>query len=208
MAIYRGPGGAGDATGDATNASALALAAADLAEGYADAASASAAAALASSEASINLVETLQADATTLSVGSSATASYDSGSTTITFGIPTGATGATGDAGPGVPTGGSTGQYLKKDSGTDFDTSWADVDALPSQTGNGGKYLTTDGIDPSWATLNTDANSTTKGLYEMSATISANYSVTSGNNAVSAGPITVDSGVTVTVPSGSVWTIV
>ena len=27
------------------------------------------------------------------------------------------------------------------------------IDGLPSQTGNGGKYLTTDGTDPSWATV-------------------------------------------------------
>jgi hypothetical protein len=45
-------------------------------------------------------------------------------------------------------------------------------------------------------------------LYEMANVISSNYSITSGNNALSAGPITVNSGVTVTVPSGSVWTIV
>jgi hypothetical protein len=51
-------------------------------------------------------------------------------------------------------------------------------------------------------------NVTTKGLYENAAVISANYTIGTGNNAMSAGPITVDSGVTVTVPSGSVWTIV
>lgn len=31
--------------------------------------------------------------------------------------------------------------------------SWADVDALPSQTGQSGKYLTTDGTTSSWATV-------------------------------------------------------
>ncbi len=35
---------------------------------------------------------------------------------------PTGSTGATG---PGVPTGGSSGQILKKNSSTNYDTSWA-----------------------------------------------------------------------------------
>jgi len=82
------------------------------------------------------------------------------------------------------------------------------IDALPSQTGNSGKYLTTDGSAASWAVLDTDANTTTKGLYEHAHTISANYSITSGNNAMSAGPVTVDTGYSVTVPSGSVWTIV
>ena len=82
------------------------------------------------------------------------------------------------------------------------------IDALPSQTGNADKYLTTDGTNASWADLDTDANTTTKGLYEHAHTISANYSITSGNNAMSAGPVTVDTGYSVTVPSGSVWTIV
>jgi hypothetical protein len=81
------------------------------------------------------------------------------------------------------------------------------VDALPSQTGNAGEYLTTDGTNASWATLNVDPNVTTKGLYEMANTISANYSITAGNNAVSTGPITINSGITVTVPSGSNWVV-
>jgi len=83
-----------------------------------------------------------------------------------------------------------------------------DVDALPSQTGESGNYLTTDGSTASWAALDTDANTTTKGLYEHAHTISANYTITSGNNAMSAGPVTIDTGYSVTVPSGSVWTIV
>ena len=51
-------------------------------------------------------------------------------------------------------------------------------------------------------------NTTGNGLWEHANTISANYTIASGNNALSAGPITVDSGVSVTVPSGSNWTIV
>lgn len=39
-------------------------------------------------------------------------------------------------------------------------------------------------------------------------TVSANYTVPANYNAMTAGPITVNSGVTVTVPSGSVWTVV
>ena len=45
-------------------------------------------------------------------------------------------------------------------------------------------------------------------IYENSQTISNNYSITSGKNAMSAGPITIASGVTVTVTSGSTYTIV
>jgi hypothetical protein len=46
------------------------------------------------------------------------------------------------------------------------------------------------------------------GLVVNSATIDTTYSIPSGSNAMSAGPVAVDSGITVTVPSGSVWTIV
>jgi hypothetical protein len=52
------------------------------------------------------------------------------------------------------------------------------------------------------------SNITAQGMWENNTTISSNYSITSGNNAMSAGPITVASGVVVTVPSGSRWTVV
>jgi len=45
-------------------------------------------------------------------------------------------------------------------------------------------------------------------IYENSNTISANYTLTTGTNGMSAGPITINSGVTVTVPSGQSWVIV
>jgi hypothetical protein len=43
---------------------------------------------------------------------------------------------------------------------------------------------------------------------ENDQTVTTNYTITSGKNAMSAGPITINTGVTVTVPTGSVWTIV
>ena len=82
------------------------------------------------------------------------------------------------------------------------------IDALPTQTGNAGKYLTTDASTASWATLDTDANTTTKGLYEHAHTINTAYSITSTNNAMSAGPVVIGSSGSVTVPATSVWTIV
>ena len=101
----------------------------------------------------------------------------------------------------------SNGYYLQAQSGNTGGMTWAEVDALPSQSGNAGKFLTTDATDASWATLDTDANETTKGLYEHAHTIAANYSISSGNNALSAGAVTINSGVSVTVPSGSTWVI-
>lgn len=43
---------------------------------------------------------------------------------------------------------------------------------------------------------------------ENGQTVTTNYILTSGKNAMSAGPITVNSGVTVTIPTGSTWTVV
>ena len=100
---------------------------------------------------------------------------------------------------------GQAGQFLTTN-GTNLD--WVELDALPDQTGNAGEFLTTNGAVASWTPLNTDANITSKGLYENASVIAADYNITAGNNASSAGPITINSGVTVTVPSGSTWTVV
>lgn len=51
---------------------------------------------------------------------------------------------------------GTNGQFLKADSATTSGVSWATVDALPSQSGNSGKYLTTNGSTASWTTITTD----------------------------------------------------
>jgi hypothetical protein len=45
-------------------------------------------------------------------------------------------------------------------------------------------------------------------VYENGQTISSNYTMTTGSNGMSAGPITVATGVTVTIPTGSNWVIV
>lgn len=147
MAIYRGPGGSGDATADSANTAQLALQYANQAVASATAASTSATnasnsasaasssastastaatnaqtaetnaetaetnaetaqtAAEAARDASINLATNFTATATTLSPGSSATASYNSGTYTLTLGIPTGATGSTGATGATGPAG-------------------------------------------------------------------------------------------------------
>ena len=43
---------------------------------------------------------------------------------------------------------------------------------------------------------------------ETSTNVTEDYTITAGTNAVTGGPITVDDGVTVTVPDGSVWIVV
>ncbi len=52
---------------------------------------------------------------------------------------------------------GQSGKFLTTN-GTS--SSWATVDALPSQTSNAGKYLTTDGTSASWASVTTDPTPT------------------------------------------------
>jgi hypothetical protein len=52
---------------------------------------------------------------------------------------------------------GNSGKYLTTDGSV---SSWASVDALPSQTGNSGKYLTTNGTTASWAAITTDPTPT------------------------------------------------
>ena len=101
----------------------------------------------------------------------------------------------------------TNGYFLSAQSGDTGGMTWAEVDALPSQTSNSGKYLTTNGSAASWAVLDTDANTTTKGLYEHAHTIASNYSIASGNNALSAGPVTINSSISVTIPTGSTWII-
>jgi len=44
-------------------------------------------------------------------------------------------------------------------------------------------------------------------FYENGKTITADYTITTNTNAVSAGPLTVNSGVSVTVPTGSRWVV-
>ena len=68
-----------------------------------------------------------------------------------------GTNGTNGANGQGVPTGGTANQVLAKVDGTDYTTQWITPSSgttLPTQTGNEGKVLTTDGSNLSWGTPN------------------------------------------------------
>ena len=69
---------------------------------------------------------------------------------------------------------------------------------LTAQSGNTGGMT--------WAEIES-GNVTTNSLYEMANTIASNYTIGNNNNAISAGPITINNGIAVTVPSGSTWVI-
>lgn len=137
---------------------------------------------------------------------------------------------------------GTSGQILTSN-GASTAPSWqAAPVSLPSQTGNTGKYLTTDGSTASWATvavspggattnvqynnagafagsasftynsttgdLSAPVHNSTNGLMVNSTNVASNYTVASGSNAFSVGPITTNSGVTVTVSSGQRWVVI
>lgn len=56
-------------------------------------------------------------------------------------------------------------------------------------------------------TIASSAGGITGAFVENDQTVSSNYTITSGRNAHSVGPITIDTGVVVTVPSGSRWLV-
>jgi hypothetical protein len=91
---------------------------------------------------------------------------------------------------------GTNGQVLTADSTEARGIKWATPSSLPSQTGNSGKYLSTDGTTTSWAaavaTLNVTFNAQTGTTYSLIAADANNKIVTLSN----AGAITL------TVPNG------
>ena len=148
---------------------------------------------------------------------------------------------------------GTAGQILTSN-GASAPTWQAAPVSLPSQTGNNGKYLTTDGSTASWATVAAGASlsndtstasnlypifaaatsgvpttvytsnakylykpstgelqasvlNATNGLIVNNSTISVSYTIPTGSSAMSVGPVTVASGQSVTVPSGSRWVV-
>lgn len=71
--------------------------------------------------------------------------------------------------------------------------------------GTSGQVLTSNGnAPPTWAAAGASAGGV---IYENSLTISSNYTLTTSKNGMSVGPITIASGVSVTVPSGQRWVV-
>jgi hypothetical protein len=69
-----------------------------------------------------------------------------------------------------------------------------------------------EGYGVAWGTIGggggATGGSTDKVFFENDQSVTASYTISSNKNAVTAGPITIDAGVTVTVPSGSSWVVV
>jgi hypothetical protein len=97
---------------------------------------------------------------------------------------------------------GSAGQVLTVAGGIPV---WATpASGLPSQTGNAGKYLTTDGTNASWSSTGAAADGA---IYINNTTITSNYTIAAGTNGFSVGPITQAPGVTVTITAGQRWVV-
>ena len=91
----------------------------------------------------------------------------------------------------------------------------ASADNTPARlaTGTNGYVLTADsatatGLKWALAAAGATGGGTNQIFYENEQTVTTNYTISTNKNAMTAGPVTVNSGVVVTVPSGSVWSIV
>ena len=76
--------------------------------------------------------------------------------------------------------------------------------------GSSGQTLVSDGTDISWgdAAAGATGAGSDKIFWENGQTVTQNYTITNNYNAMSAGPITINNGVTVTIGDGETWTIV
>jgi len=91
----------------------------------------------------------------------------------------------------------------------DFATTFA----LPSSDGSSGQVIQTNGSGTlSFAAVSggggATGGSTDEVFFENDQTVTTDYSISASHNAMTAGPITVNNGVTVTVPSGVRWVVV
>jgi len=76
--------------------------------------------------------------------------------------------------------------------------------------GSANYVLKSDGTDISWGEVAAGAQGTgsDKIFWENGQTVTGNYTITNNQNAMSAGPITINDSVTVTIGDGETWTIV
>ena len=86
----------------------------------------------------------------------------------------------------------------------------ASGDPAALAVGTANYVLKSDGTDIAWGEVAAGASGTgsDKIFWENGQTVTGNYTITNNYNAMSAGPITINNGVVVTVGDGETWTIV
>ena len=110
--------------------------------------------------------------------------------------------------------GAAEGLHIEWRSGSDKQADQCRIGQSANATGSGSNFfIATNSADSGSSTTRLTITSggnvkIASGVIENSNTISSNYTVSTNFNAMSAGPMTIANGVSVTVPSGSAWTIV
>ena len=86
----------------------------------------------------------------------------------------------------------------------------ASGDPAALAVGTANYVLTSDGTDIAWGEVAAGASGagSDKIFWENGQTVTQNYTITNNQNAMSAGPITINNAVTVTIGDGETWTIV
>ena len=76
--------------------------------------------------------------------------------------------------------------------------------------GSNGQTLVSDGTDISWgdSAAGATGGGSDKIFWENGQTVTTNYTITDTKNAMTAGPITINNGIAVTIGTGENWTIV
>ena len=76
--------------------------------------------------------------------------------------------------------------------------------------GSNGQTLVSDGTDISWgdSAAGATGGGSDKIFWENGQTVTTNYTITNNKNAMTAGPITINNGIAVTIGTGENWTIV
>ena len=83
-----------------------------------------------------------------------------------------------------------------------------DADLLDGYTADAANTASTVVVRDSSSKVIASGHVSTAGLFEHANTITEAYTIATGNNAMSAGPVTVATGGSITIPTGSIWTVV
>ena len=113
----------------------------------------------------------------------------------------TGTVDATAFVGDGSGLTGLPAGYTNADVDTHLNTGTATTDQVLSWTGSDYDWIAAGGVGAT-------GGGSDEIFYENGQNVTTNYTITNGKNAMSAGPITIDSGVTVTVGAGETWTVI